>query len=282
MIEGATEAAEENGAMLIATSASTHEEQVEAIEAALEEGAQGILIVAADTSAIVPTITAAREQALVIALDTPTDPEDATDALFATDNEKAGMLIGEYAKAAFDAGDATEPIIVTLDGPDGLTVSELRHDGFIQGFGIPANSPSIVCEQPTMGSDATGKAAMEACLEMADDINIIYTVNEPVAAGAYEALLEADIDPEGIIIVSVDGGCAGVTAVKDGMIAATAQQYPLLMASLGVDAVVDFATTGTRVAGYTDTGVNLISDIEQDGVNSMDTTFGLDNCWGTP
>ena len=52
------------------------------------------------------------------------------------------------------------------------------------------------------------------------------------------------------------------------------------MASLGVDAGVDFAKNGTRVSGYTDTGVNLISDKPVSGVDSKDTTFGLDNCWG--
>ena len=38
------------------------------------------------------------------------------------------------------------------------------------------------------------------------------------------------------MIVSVDGGCAGVRNVKAGNIAATSQQYPLEMASLGVEA----------------------------------------------
>ena len=59
---------------------------------------------------------------MVIALDTPTDPQDATDALFATDNFKAGELIGEYAKAKM--GD-TAPVIATLDLAPGITVGSL-------------------------------------------------------------------------------------------------------------------------------------------------------------
>lgn len=278
MIEGAEAEAELTGATLTAVTATTNEEQVTAIEDALADGAQGILIVAADTAEIVPTILDAKKTALVIALDTPTDPEDATDALFATDNQAAGVLIGEYAKAALGN---TAPKIVTLDGPVGLTVSDLRHAGFIEGFGIADDDAAIVCKKPTMGSDTTGQAAMADCLAASTDVNIIYTVNEPVAAGAHAALLEANIDPAGVIIVSVDGGCAGVQAVKDGVIAATAQQYPLKMASLGVGAVVEFVKTGTRVSGYTDTGVNLIADVAQAGVTSQDTDFGLANCWGT-
>ncbi len=52
------------------------------------------------------------------------------------------------------------------------------------------------------------------------------------------------------------------------------------MAALGGDAGVDFATTGKRVSGYTDTGVTLITDKPLSGVDSKDTKFGLENCWG--
>ena len=84
-----------------------------------------------------------------------------------------------------------------------------------------------------------------------------------------------------MLIVSVDGGCTGVKNVKAGIIAATSQQYPLKMAALGVDAGVDYAKTGKKVSGYTDTGVTLITDKPMTGVDSKDTKFGLDNCWGT-
>ena len=82
------------------------------------------------------------------------------------------------------------------------------------------------------------------------------------------------------MIVSVDGGCVGVKNVKAGVIAATSQQYPLKMAAMGVEAGVVYAKTGKKVAGYTDTGVTLITNKAVKGVNSKDTKFGLDACWG--
>jgi fructose transport system substrate-binding protein len=82
------------------------------------------------------------------------------------------------------------------------------------------------------------------------------------------------------MIVSIDGGCTGVQNVKKGIIAATSQQYPKNMADQGVKAVVDYAKDGKKVSGYTDTGVNLITDDPADGVTSKDTTYGLANCWG--
>jgi fructose transport system substrate-binding protein len=85
--------------------------------------------------------------------------------------------------------------------------------------------------------------------------------------------------------VSVDGGCPGVENVKVGIIGATSQQYPLKMAEMGVEAVVKFAQNEEKPqaeAGkdFIDTGVTLITDDPVDGVESEDTAFGLENCWG--
>jgi fructose transport system substrate-binding protein len=52
------------------------------------------------------------------------------------------------------------------------------------------------------------------------------------------------------------------------------------MASLGVDAGVEYARSGRRPSGYTDTGVTLITDNPKAGVDSKDTTFGMTACWG--
>jgi fructose transport system substrate-binding protein len=256
-------------------------------------GAKGILIVPADTKAIVPSIKKARDAGvLVIALDTPTQPQDATDALFATDNFKAGFLDGQYAKATLGAK-AASAVIATLDTGPGISVGVLRHNGFLTGLQQGAGAtpvaqtnssdylpdPRVVCSQDSGGDQAKGQTAMENCLQANPNINLVYAINEPAARGAYAALKAAGKEKD-VLIVAVDGGCTGVQAVKDGEIAATAQQYPLKMAQLGVEAVVTYAKGGAKPSGYTDTGVTLISDKPQTGVDSKDTTFGLANCWG--
>ena len=61
------------------------------------------------------------------------------------------------------------------------------------------------------------------------------------------AALKAELKAAGItdaLVVSVDGGCAGVASVKDGTIGATAQQYPLKMATLGMEAIASIARGG--------------------------------------
>ncbi|MER5225660.1 sugar ABC transporter substrate-binding protein [Streptomyces flaveus] len=280
MKEGAEKAAKDNGAELSTAAGKFDGDnagQVTAIENMVAAGVKGILITPSDSKAITPAIEKARAKGvLVIALDTPTEPESAVDALFATDNVKAGELIGEYAEAAMKGKDAK---IATLDLAPGVSVGVQRHNGFLKGFGIKEGDPSIVCSQDTGGDQAKGQTAMENCLQKEPGINVVYTINEPAALGAYTAL-KAKGREKDVLIVSVDGGCTGTEAVKDGTIAATSQQYPLKMAAEGVKAVVTFAKDGKKASGYTDTGVTLITDKAQDGVTSKDTAYGLENCWG--
>lgn len=294
MKEGAQKAADAAGVKLLTAAGAfdgDNEGQVTAMENMVAAGAKGILITPNDSKAIVPTVQKFRQQGvLIIALDTPTEPADAADALFATDNFKAGLLIGEYAKAV----EGDKPVkIATIDGTTGVSVSILRHNGFLAGFGPTAaggatpvatqseqaTDPRVVCSQNANGDQALSQTAMENCLTKDPDISVVYTINEPTAFGVYTALKNAGKE-QGVLIVSVDGGCQGVQGVKDGKIAATSQQYPLKMAQMGVEAVVKYAQTGEKPSGYTDTGVTLITDKPQSGIDSQDTTFGLGNCWG--
>jgi fructose transport system substrate-binding protein len=289
MKEGADAAAKAKGAKLLSGAGKTDGDnagQIAHLENMIAAGAKTIMITPSDSKAIVPALKKARDKGvMIIALDSPTDPQDATDALFATDNYKAGVLIGQYAKAALGGKPAK---IITLDLFPGHPVGAQRHNGFLKGFGLAApdaksnelgKAAEVVCMADSFGDRAKGQTAMENCLQKAGDVNVVYTINEPAAAGAFNALKKAGKD-KGVIIVSVDGGCAGIADVGAGVIAATSQQYPLKMAAMGVEAGIEYAKTGKKVAGYTDTGVTLIAAKPIAGVDSKDVKTGTDLCWG--
>jgi fructose transport system substrate-binding protein len=177
--------------------------------------------------------------------------------------------------------------------PDGVSVDVQRDQGFLKGFGVDVkdekkigdeSDPRVVGHDVTDGAEEGGRTAMENLLQKDPGINLVYTINEPAASGAYEAIKAAGKEKD-VTIVSVDGGCPGVTNVKKGIIGATSQQYPLKMAQMGVDAIVAFAKDGTKPKAdsgktFINTGVTLITDAPADGVPSKDTKFGLANCWG--
>ncbi len=297
MKDGASAEAQKTGASLQSFAGKKdgdNESQVSAVESLISAGAKGFLITANDSKAIVPSLDKARQAGLlVIALDTPIEPADAADATFATDNYAAGLAIGKWAKGTF-AKDGKQAKIAMLDlNPDGVSVDVQRDQGFLEGFGLDVGDktkigdeklPEVVGHDVTDGAEEGGRTAMENLLQKDPSINLVYTINEPAAAGAYEALKAAGKDKD-VTIVSVDGGCPGVENVKKGVIGATSQQYPLKMAQMGVDAIAEYAKSGKKpepTAGksFVDTGVTLITDKPVDGVESKDTAFGLENCWG--
>ena len=86
-------------------------------------------------------------------------------------------------------------------------------------------------------------------------------------------------------MTSVDGGCPGVKNVQAGVIGATSMQFPLLMASLGVEAVDEFIKTGKKPQpspglDFYNTGVALITDKPVAGVEVDHLQRGPDQVLG--
>jgi fructose transport system substrate-binding protein len=305
MQKGAEEAGKANNVTI--TTAAGKEDgdeatQIQAIEAAVARGDAGVLITPA-TDGVNPAIQQARDAGLyVIALDTPPNPPDVVDITFATDNFKAGELIGQWAAAQMNGQKATIAML-DLFNDRVATVDYNRDQGFLTGMGIDTadktkngdEAPTgkytggkggeyeIVCNEPTEGAPDGGKTAMETCLAKNKNINLVYSINEPSGGGAAEALNAAGVKAT---IVSVDGGCdPGMKLVKDGTIGATSQQYPVKMAELGVEAIAKYKTTGEKPAvtpglDFYDTGVALVTDKPVEGVPSITVAEGEKLCWG--
>ena len=297
MKEGAAETSSQLGVKLQTFAGrydGDNDSQVQAIENLIAAGAKGILITPSDPAGIVPAIQKARKAGiLVIALDTPLSPASAADATFATDNFMAGQLIGQWARSQLgQSADQARIAMLDLNASE-ITVDVARDQGFLKGFGIDVNDPNdigdeidarIVGHDVTNGSEEGGRKAMENLLQKDPRINLVYTINEPAAAGAFEALKAVGREKD-VLIVSVDGGCPGVRNIQDGVIGATSMQFPLLMASLGVEAVAKFAKTGVKPANtpgldFFNTGVELITDKPVSGLPSLKSNDGLDKCWG--
>ncbi|MBW8766399.1 MAG: substrate-binding domain-containing protein [Geodermatophilales bacterium] len=284
MRDAAQAEAKKMGAELTAaagTADGDNDSQVTAVQNMMASGVKAILITPNDSKAIVPTLLQAQQKGIfVAALDTQTEGNKGVDATWATDNTKAGEQQGAYVKAALGS---TAPILAMLDLRPGVSVGDQRHAGFLKGIGLTDNSPEIAGVQDTNGDQGQGQTAMENLLQKNPNINSVYTINEPAAIGAATALSNAG-KTSSVVLGSIDGGCAGVNAVKSGQISATVMQFPAKMAVAGVDAAVAFVKDGTKptvpATGFIDTGVQLITDKPVGGLDSKDTTWGLQNCWG--
>ena len=268
--------------------------QITAIENCVAAGAKGILITPSNDS-VGPALKDARAAGiLVISLDTPLADADAQDITFATDNYEAGLLIGKWAAAKLGPDGVANAKIGMLDiNKDNISVDVLRDTGFLTGFGIEVpdgkvlgseTDARVIGHETSDANNEGGVRSVENLLAKNPDMNVVYTINEPAAEGAYQALKAAGKEA-GVLIVSVDGGCPGIASVKAGVIGATSQQYPLLMASKGIEAIVAYAKDGTKPTvseglSFFNTGVNLITDQPAEGVPSLDSTKGTELCWG--
>jgi fructose transport system substrate-binding protein len=282
--QSAAAEAARDGATLIARAGKfdgDNEGQVEAIEDLISVKVNGILVTPNNSTGILKAIAEARAKGiLVIALDTATDPADAVDATLATNNFTAGLLQGEYAKLAFKQkfGDAT-PQLAMLDGSPGATVDTARHDGYLKGFGLTNDSPDIVGRSNTHGALDLAQTGMENLLTAHPNINVVYSINEPAAEGGYAAIRSAG-KVDKILLTAIDGGCLGVKYVSSGKIAATVMQFPVKMATMGVDDVVTYAKTGKKPSGFLDTGAMIITNHPFPGLPSKDADWGAKECWG--
>lgn len=283
--------------------------QIDLIEAAIAQGQAGILITPMSTN-VNAAITKAREAGLfVIALDSPTEPADIVSSTFATDNCLAGEAIGQWAAGKLDGEKAVIAQLVIFDDRV-VPVDFCRANGFLMGMGIDVpvleemdsaattgmytngvgGEYEIVCLEATGANEEGGRSGIERCLAANPDINVVYTINEPTAFGANVALEAAGkVIGEDVFVVSVDGGLAGVQAVKAGQIQATAQQYPLRMASFGIEAIFKIANGGEPPANtsanglFFDTGVALCTDDPQDSVVAAEqetADYCIENAWG--
>ncbi len=273
--------------------------QIQAIENAISRGDAGILITPSGPAVEDAMVKARAAGLYVIALDTPPTNPKAVDITFATDNRLAGNLIGKWTASKLGGKDA---VIAMLDlfSDKIVSVDYNRDQGFLEGMGIDVKDPlkngdeaktgtysggkyTIVGNQATSGAEDGGRTAMEQLLAQNPNINVVYTINEPAAYGARAALDAAG--NKDAIIVSVDGGCAGVDGVTKGAIQATSQQYPVKMAQLGVAAIAELVRKGTTpevTSGldFFNTGVALVTNDAQKGVDSVDTTKASTICWG--
>ena len=296
------EAAKDGVDLAITTSKAgdSAEVQSNAIETAVASGVSTILITPTGPG-IVPAIRKARAAGvMVLALDNPTTPNDAVDMAYVTSNRDAGEALGKYVAAKLAGAPA---VIAMLDVFEGkvIQVDIDRDHGFLTGMGIPETNPhvngaepktgkyagggnyTIACHQATQAAEDGGRTAMENCLTKNPDINVVYTINEPAAFGAYKALQAAG-KTQGVTIATFDGSCVGMAALKKGVISVDAQTYPAKMAELGIRAAVAYAKDKSIPKPspgltYFNPGVALVTDTPVPGTNSIGSDEGAKSCF---
>jgi simple sugar transport system substrate-binding protein len=234
------------------TSATDIEGQIAHIESMVTKGVQGIAITPVD-----PTVAAALDKAIakgvkVVLMDNDIPDWNGRTALATTNNYNAGKIIGEYLKTVLKSGDT----LGILEGVPGVPSLDDRVKGMLDGLkGVDVN---IVGKGATNCTEELGISVAEDLLTKNPELKAVFAACGPPAAGAAQAIKNAGIANDKIVLAGFDFCCGEKEALEAGIEDATVAQFPSKMAALGVDALVK-SIRGEKVESLIDSGAALVT-----------------------
>ena len=233
------------------TSATDIDGQIALIESMVTQGVKGIAITPVD-----PTVAPALDKAVaagvkVVLMDNSIPNWKNATSLATTNNLEAGKLAGQYLKTVLKDGDK----LGILEGVPGVPALDDRVNGMMAGL----DNPKVVIagKGATNCTEELGINVAQDLLTANPDIKAIYSACGPPAAGAAQAIKNANLDHH-VILVGFDFCCGEPEAVAAGTEDASVAQFPAKMAELGVDALIK-AIKGEKVESLIDSGAALVN-----------------------
>lgn len=233
------------------TSATDIDGQIAIIESMVTQGVKGIAITPVD-----PTVAPALDKAVaagvkVVLMDNSIPDWKNQTALATTNNLEAGKLAGQYLKTVLKDGDK----LGILQGVPGVPALDQRVDGMMAGLeGVKVN---VVGKGATNCTEELGINVAQDLLTANPDIKAIYSACGPPAAGAAQAIKNANLGHK-VILVGFDWCCGEPEAMAAGQEDASVAQFPAKMAELGVEALVK-SIKGEKVESLIDSGAGLVT-----------------------
>lgn len=199
------------------------------VEDLINQGVDVIMINPTDSDAVKSAVEAANKANIpVITLDRGANGGNIVSHI-ASDNVAGGKLAGEYIVELLGG----KGKVVELEGIPGASAARDRGQGFneaLKGTGI-----NVVAKQTANFDRAEGLTVMENILQAQSEIDAVFAHNDEMALGALEAIKASGRD---ILVVGFDATDDAKAAVQNGDMAATVEQLPKEIGSLGIQTAV--------------------------------------------
>jgi ribose transport system substrate-binding protein len=202
-----------------ADAAQDNAKQVSDVENFLTQQIDLLIISPNEAAPLTAVVKKVYDQGIpVIVLDRKVEG-DAYTTFIGADNEEIGRQAGEFVAKELlpDGGN-----VVEIKGLPGSTPAQERSNGFKEGI---ASNPGVKVIATGVGDwlRDKGQQQAEALLQAQDDIDVVYSHNDPMAEGAYLAAQAAGRENEmeiiGIDALPIPSG--GIKAVEEGRLSAT-------------------------------------------------------------
>jgi inositol transport system substrate-binding protein len=192
------------------------------VEAAVVQGVSGIVISPSDVNAMAPAIQTAVENGIpVVTIDRRVDGVEGILAHVGADNVKGGEAQAHYIMELFPAGAR----IVNLQGQPGASPAIDRNQG-VHNVLDGNEKYQFIVEQTANFARDQGLAVTESILAGLDSPpDVIVAANDDMALGAAEAVKAQGLG-EQVKILGFDALPEALAAVRDGVLAATVEQFP--------------------------------------------------------
>lgn len=204
--------------------------QIEQIGEMLDSGIEVLVLTPVDWESLTDVLQRASEQGVhIVVADTNVSDEEFADCTITSDNYQAGVLVGEYFLTQCRSA---KVVIMTHEA----TISgQERVQGFIDTVSAHGGIEildRIECEGQT-------EIAMPRLLEKIDsglEFDNVFCLNDPSAVGVVAALEERGMLDQ-VDVYGVDAAPDAKALIREGMMKASAAQFPTEIGKTAVDVI---------------------------------------------
>lgn len=239
MNRGAQEAADKAGVKLVIFNANNDSAaQNSAIETYIQEGVDGMAVVAIDVNGIMPAVEQADAAGIpVVAIDAILPEGGPQKAQIGVDNAKAGADLAAYYSE--NMGEAEKIGIV---GALNSFIQNVRKDGF-EGA-LDAGKVTVAGTVDGQNVQDVALGAAENLITANTDMTAIYATGEPALMGSIAAVVSQGRQAD-LSIYGWDLTAQAIDGIDEGYVKAVIQQDPSLMGAAAVEALITLSEGGT-------------------------------------
>ena len=168
----------------------------------------------------------------------------------ASDNAAGGKMAADYLIEQLGG----KGKIVELEGIAGSSATRDRGQGFEDG--IKNSDFDLITKQSADFDRTKGLSVMENIIQSKGEIDAVFAQNDEMALGAQKALEDAKMND--VLVVGFDATDDAVEAVKNGKMAATVAQQPILIGEVAVKAVDKFLK-GEKIDSFIPVELKLVT-----------------------
>ncbi len=207
------------------------DQQANNIRTLAEQDLDAIAILPYDGAALTPVAQELMDRGIPVV---NIDREFASPTAFRTwiggDNYGIGRSAGLFLREQL--ADLDEAIVVEIQGIAGISVTDLRTQGFMDA--IEGSNINVVASQPGDFNADTGREVMETILQANEHIDAVYTHDDDMAEGVVQAIENAGREDE-MILTGAGGSANAMAAIEEGGIYAATFLYNPIMAASAVN-----------------------------------------------